>query len=189
MSKPCSAAGTRPTALITEVRPPTQSYIGKRASQPFFSAYLIQLAADAGDRDRVLARNPGPLSRKRASASSMPLRVSFVPPDFEITTDERVLAGRRRFSSRTRSKPSGSVLSKKKMSIGSRAEPSASAMNCGPSAEPPMPMSRTCSNGLPFGAAIRPTCTSAANFLIRSFVSSISARSSSLGASCGSRSQ
>ena len=40
MSKPCKAAGNRPTALITEVRPPIQSNIGKRASQPLFSAYL-----------------------------------------------------------------------------------------------------------------------------------------------------
>ncbi len=39
MSKPCRAAGSRPTALITEVRPPIQSNIGKRASQPLLSAY------------------------------------------------------------------------------------------------------------------------------------------------------
>ena len=40
MSSPCSAIGTSPTALITEVRPPTQSHIGKRRSQPPFSATL-----------------------------------------------------------------------------------------------------------------------------------------------------
>ena len=34
MSSPCSAAGSRPTADSSLVRPPTQSYIGKRASQP-----------------------------------------------------------------------------------------------------------------------------------------------------------
>ena len=39
MAKPSSAAGTSPTALITEVRPPIQSYIGNLASQPFFTAY------------------------------------------------------------------------------------------------------------------------------------------------------
>jgi len=40
MSKPSSAAGTRPTALIIEVRPPTQSCMGNRVSHPFFVAYL-----------------------------------------------------------------------------------------------------------------------------------------------------
>ena len=43
--------------------------------------------------------------------------------------------------------------------------------------------------GFPFSAAIFPACTSAANRLMRLFVSSISARSSALGASAGLRSQ
>ncbi len=34
MSMPCTAAGSRPTADSTDVRPPTQSHIGKRASHP-----------------------------------------------------------------------------------------------------------------------------------------------------------
>ena len=34
MSMPWSAAGRRPTAESSLVRPPTQSHIGKRASQP-----------------------------------------------------------------------------------------------------------------------------------------------------------
>ncbi len=42
----------------------------------------------------------------------------------------------------SRSMPSGSVLSKKNGRSGSRGEPSASATNCGPSAEPPMPTTR-----------------------------------------------
>ena len=40
MSKPCSAIGSSPTALITDVRPPIQSGIGKRASHLFVSASL-----------------------------------------------------------------------------------------------------------------------------------------------------
>src|SRR5438876_559434 len=81
--------------------------------------------------------------------------VSFVPPDLETTTTS--VWGRRSSSlSKTRSNPSGSVLSKKKMSIGSRADPSASATSCGPSAEPPIPISSTCLNRSPFSAAIFP---------------------------------
>ena len=67
---------------------------------------VIQLAARARDRDRMLSRNPSPACSKRASASSMPLRVSFVPPDFEITTAS-VVASLRPSCSKTRSKPSG----------------------------------------------------------------------------------
>ena len=49
MSSPCSAAGSRPTAESTLVRPPTQSHIGKRASQPSATAGLVERRADAGD--------------------------------------------------------------------------------------------------------------------------------------------
>ena len=74
----------------------------------------------------------------------MPLRVSFVPPDLEITTVS--VAARppsvAAIRASSRAMPSGSVLSKKNGRSGSRGEPSASATNCGPSAEPPMPMTR-----------------------------------------------
>ena len=40
MSNPSKAIGSNPTALITDVRPPIQSGIGKRASQAFASASL-----------------------------------------------------------------------------------------------------------------------------------------------------
>ena len=38
MSRPCKAAGSRPTADSSLVRPPTQSYMGNRASQPSLAA-------------------------------------------------------------------------------------------------------------------------------------------------------
>ena len=56
VSKPCSAAGNRPTALITEVRPPIQSNIGKRASQPLLSAYLSSSLPDAGHGDGMFRK-------------------------------------------------------------------------------------------------------------------------------------
>ena len=73
------------------MRPPTQSHMGKRASQPFLLRDLVELGAFAGDGDVVF----GPIvearaALKAAAASSMPLRVSAVPPDLEITSDERV---------------------------------------------------------------------------------------------------
>ena len=55
MSMPCSAAGTRPTVDSTEVRPPTQSSIGKRAMKPCCVGELVELRAGAGDGDGVLA--------------------------------------------------------------------------------------------------------------------------------------
>ena len=64
MSMPCSAAGSRPTArqLARCGRRPSPTS-GKRASQACLRrAYAIELAADAGDRDRVLAEvEPGAL--------------------------------------------------------------------------------------------------------------------------------
>ncbi len=79
-----------------------------------------------------------------------------------------------RSRSKTRSNPSGSVLSRKEISIGSVDWPRASAMNCGPRAEPPIPTSKMCLNFSPFCGAIFPAWTSAANWLIRAFVSSMS---------------
>ena len=55
MSKPCSAAGTRPTALITEVRPPTQSYIGKPRQPSVRLRVAIQFAVDTRHGDGVFA--------------------------------------------------------------------------------------------------------------------------------------
>ena len=60
MSMPCSAAGSRPTADSSLVRPPTQSHIGKRASQPSLLRVLVELAAGAGDGHGVRAEvEPG----------------------------------------------------------------------------------------------------------------------------------
>ena len=187
MSNPSKAAGTRPTALMTDVRPPTQSCIGKRASQPCCSAYLSRSLPTPVTATACLPKSK-PAFSKCAWASSMPLRVSFVPPDFEMTMT-KVDAISSPIFAKTRSNPSGSVLSKKKMSAGSFDEPRASAMNCGPSAEPPIPISKRCANFFCDSDVMTPRCTSAANFLMRAFVSSISARSCGLGASCGSRNQ
>ena len=142
-SRPWSAAGRRPTAESSEVRPPTQSHIGKRSSQPPFAATSSSSLCAPVTATACFA-NSRPAFRYASAATSIPLRVSFVPPDFEITTVS--VAGRPpsvaaiRESSRAR--PSGSVLSKKNGRSGSRGEPSASATNCGPSAEPPMPTTR-----------------------------------------------
>ena len=55
MSMPCSAAGRRPTADSSLVRPPTQSHMGNRARKPSADGVLVQVAALARDGDRVLA--------------------------------------------------------------------------------------------------------------------------------------
>ena len=62
MSIPWSAAGNRPTAHSSLVRPPTQSHIGKRASQPSFWASWSSLRIGPGHGHEVLgevkARRP-----------------------------------------------------------------------------------------------------------------------------------
>ena len=101
----------------------------------------------------------------------MPLRVSTVPPDLEITTTSVRLSWPP-ISFSTRSMPSGSVLSKKWTRIRSRpplSRPSAELTNCGPSAEPPMPTTSS-SRNFPAGPAISPLCTLAAKSLIAASV-------------------
>ena len=95
------------------VRPPTQSHIGKRASQPSLLGELVQLGAVAGDGDRVLAEVEPRLlvgaPRPRACRCASPC----VPPDLR---DDDASASRRAGSPsapKTRAMPSGSVLSKK----------------------------------------------------------------------------
>lgn len=62
--------------------------------------------------------------------------------------------------------PSGSVLSRKWVCRGAvEASTSASVMNCGPRAEPPMPMMRRWVNGLPFCAVMVPLWIWLAKFL------------------------
>ncbi len=120
----------------------------------------------------------------------MPLRVSTVPPDFEITTT-RVRRSWLPISFRTRSIPSGSVLSKKWTRILSRPalrRLSAWLTNCGPSAEPPMPITSS-SRNFPAGPEISPLWIFAANVLIEARVDVMASASSGVGASCGARSQ
>ena len=98
---------------MTDVRPPTQSYIGKRRSQPSFGiGEFIQLAARAGDGDELLAR-------RQAQRLEARLRLEHAVASFLRAAG---LGGRRgpasvsdrspRRASR-RSMPSGSVLSRK----------------------------------------------------------------------------
>lgn len=98
-------------------------------------------------------------------ASSIPLRVSGVPPDLEMTTAS-VSPSCPSSAASVRSIPSGSVLSKKNSCILSfLGHPSASATNCGPRAEPPMPMTRQFLN-LPVAPVMLPLCAAAAICLI-----------------------
>ncbi len=117
----------------------------------------------------------------------MPLRVSFVPPDFEITTVS-VSPNFPWSASSTRSMPSGSVLSMKHGFKRSRDEPSAAATNSGPSAEPPMPMTSR-REKFPAAPRTRPWCTSAANCLMAVTVSTTARVMVSSGARDASRSQ
>ena len=69
----------------------------------------------------------------------MPLRVSGVPPDLLVTIT-RVLLSRSLRRMRIRSIPAGSVLSIKWIDSGGKSAANASSTNCGPSAEPPIPI-------------------------------------------------
>ena len=123
-----------------------------------------------------------------AAAASCPLRVSTVPPDFEMTTT-RVFARFGPISARTLSKPSGSVLSKKWAFIRSRrGVPSAWLTNCGPRAEPPIPMTSRCVR-FPLGPVMAPEWIFDANFFIDPRVDWISSRIPLVGARSGARSQ
>ena len=50
MSIPCSAAGSSPTALVSEVRPPTQSHMGKRSRKPVCRACSSRALPSPRDR-------------------------------------------------------------------------------------------------------------------------------------------
>ena len=90
---PCSAAGKRPTALITEVRPPIQSNIGKRASQPLTLCILIQLAIRACDCDRVSAKiQSGPVKARFRFEHSVARFLG--PAGFRNHDNERVIESR-----------------------------------------------------------------------------------------------
>ena len=90
MSMPWSAAGKRPTAESSEVRPPTQSHIGKRASQPVARRVLVELAALAGDGDGVLAEVEARRARTRPAPRACRCASPCVPPRLEMTTVERL---------------------------------------------------------------------------------------------------
>ena len=98
MSTPTSTPGSRPTALVMLVRPPTQSNMSKRASQASCSASLSSRLPSMVTATACSRQLPPRLSR-RARACSMPMRGSGVPPDL-LTTTTRVW--RRRSPSRSR---------------------------------------------------------------------------------------
>ena len=81
----------------------------------------------------------------------------------------------------TRSKPSGSVLSRKCGRMRSARPPSASATSCGPSAEPPMPITSTWRKRSARGGRTRPSWTRAAKSSTRACVSRIAAAISGVG--------
>ena len=124
--------------------PPTQSHIGKRFSQPSLSATWSKAEPSPSPHRRV-HQSLG--QRAQATfASNIPLRVSLVPPDFEMTI-QSVLSRFDLTLSITLSIPSGSVLSKNHIFMRSFfGLPSACETNCGPKADPPMPMTMTFSN-------------------------------------------
>ena len=186
-SSPCSAIGTSPTALITEVRPPTQSHIGNRSSHPSATATLSRSLPSPVTATKFFA-NGMPDFLKAACAASMPLRDSLVPPDLEMTTTS-VRPRLPPIWARTFSMPSGSVLSKKCGRIGFSGVQSASATSCGPSADPPMPTTRRSVNFSPVAERIFPAWTAAAKFKIDFSVERIASFSSLVGASEALRSQ
>ena len=187
MLMPCSAAGTSPTAESSEVLPPIQSYIGKVSSQPFPIAYFSKALPTPVMAIACLAKSK-PAFWKANSASFIPLAASGVPPDLEITSTKVVLRRSPKRSS-TKSMPSGSELSIKLILRGTSAWARACATNCGPSAEPPIPMDKISVNFGAVGGWMFPVWTFWVNSSMRSRVSVISLRNSFVGASSGDRSQ
>ena len=168
---------------MTDVRPPTQSSIGKRLSQPSASAVLSSLEPTPVTAT-AWGANSSPFFLKKSWATSMPLRVSGVPPDLEMTTTSVSSSGR---DSSTLYMPSGSVLSRKNMS--SPAAGMASATSSGPRAEPPMPMTRAAEYCSARGGVILPSRTSRPKALTSARGPSMAAFSSGVGASAELRSQ
>ncbi len=155
---------------------------GKRASQPSRAATSSSSLCAPVTATACLAK-ARPARAYASAATSIPLRVSFVPPDFEITTVS--VSGRppsvAAMRESSRAMPSGSVLSKKNGRSGSRGEPSASATNCGPSAEPPIPTARRFVKRPAFSGATRPAWTAEANSSIRASVPRIASAVSGVG--------
>ena len=149
---------------MTEVRPPIQSCMRKRRIQLSATECASSLLPTPVMAMACLAKSR-PRLANASCASSMPLRVSGVPPDFEMTM-ARVVGSFAAIDSMVLSMPAGSELSKKLMDILDPAR--ASATSCGPRALPPMPMMSRWSKADPLGAAISPrwifaakACTSA----------------------------
>ncbi len=141
MSMPCRAAGSSPTVAVSLVRPPIQSHMGNRFSHPSSSAILSSLLPSPVIATACLEKS-NPATSKAALASSIPFRVSLVPPDLDITITS-VLFRLFLIFSRSISLPSGSVLSKNtNLSLFVLGFPKAWPTNCGPKADPPMPMRR-----------------------------------------------
>ena len=140
MSSPCKAAGSRPTADSSLVRPPIQSNIGKRASQPWAVAVLSicepgMVMATACARELQPGRLVG-LGHQQHAVARLGRAAALGGDQAERLAE----AGPPAIGS-VRAMPSGSVLSMKSTCIRSVAgSPSASATNIGPSAEPPMPI-------------------------------------------------
>ena len=134
---------------------------------------------------KCLAKS-SPAAWKAAAASSMPLRVSTVPPDFEITTTS-VCAELAAEPVEHESMPSGSVLSKKwtpHLVAAALSRPSAWLTNCGPERGAADADDQQLAE-LPAGPAISPLWTLAAKSLMAARVAVISSRISGVGASCG----
>ena len=85
MSAPTSTPGSRPTALVMLVRPPTQSNMSKRASQPSRLASWSRRLPSMVTATACSCQLPPRLS-SRARTCSMPMRGSGVPPDLLTTT-------------------------------------------------------------------------------------------------------
>ena len=183
---PSSAPGSRPTVDVIDVRPPTQSHIGMIAAQR--SASALRCSSEP-DMVTATARggNASPCCLQARSTSSMPLRVSGVPPDLLMTTTSASCSEPTRSS--CRSMPSGSVLSSTCSAIGAPTPPNTSASSIGPSALPPMPTSTTLVNAPPSGGAMRPACTPWAKASTAAIEPAIASSMAGVGASPGARNQ
>ena len=191
MSIPCSAAGSSPTAesLGGAAADPVPH---REAGEPAFAGWRRSSSSlpAAGDGDGVAAEVEPRAPCRPPAASSMPLRVSGVPPDLEMTTASvsRAAGHRDPRPARGHAVRVGVVEEEGAEPVVRRPERVGDELRAERRAADADRRAGSGSAGA-FGGAIFPEWTSAANALDLRPVASMAARSAGSGASCGARSQ
>ncbi len=138
-SAPCRARGSSPTAEVTDVRPPTQSHSGKRASHPSRAASESRALPSHRRRDGVPGEGePDTLEGSADLAEDVHRRRR--PPGLGDHRDQRAVQLGTQPGQQCPAVRVGVV--RRGHGRTSSGVASAPQISCGPSADPPMPMCR-----------------------------------------------